>query len=166
MPAKGRGLIKLLISGEVVLIDKEDLDVLMTVSSQTVREDCRAKYVQCIITRGTTTRLHNLIMKKHFGETPKGMVIDHIDRNGLNNCKSNLRFITLSNSMLNTRKRLRPTTSKYKGVYFHKISNKWASSFKNKHLGLFETEELAFKAYKKASKDYEEFILYDDRSVK
>lgn len=161
MPAKAK--IRLLIGKEIVTIDKEDLDILISLPSQSVVKDCRTMYVQCCISRKKTIKLHQLIMNKHFGKTPDGMVIDHVDRNGLNNSKNNLRFVSLSNSMLNTRKRIRKTTSRFKGVYLHKKSNKWAASFKNTHLGLFSSEEIAHEAYKNASKDYAEHIHYDEK---
>ncbi|HHX63157.1 MAG TPA: hypothetical protein GX707_20965 [Epulopiscium sp.] len=48
-------------------------------------------------------------------------------------------------------------TSKYKGVYFNKSSNKWQAHIringKNKYLGLFKTELLAHNAYQNALKD-------------
>lgn len=51
----------------------------------------------------------------------------------------------------------REWTSKYKGVYFHKGTNKWASQIringKLKHIGLFKTELEAHHAYLKAEKE-------------
>ena len=48
-------------------------------------------------------------------------------------------------------------TSEYKGVYFHKASNKWQSQIringKRKHLGCFKTELEAHNAYQNALKD-------------
>ena len=49
-------------------------------------------------------------------------------------------------------------SSKYKGVHWHKCSNKWISRIKVegkfKYLGLFETEDLAASAYNEAVDEY------------
>lgn len=45
---------------------------------------------------------HHLVAKLFIGERPDGMVIDHIDRNSLNNNVSNLRYITQLENMHNT----------------------------------------------------------------
>lgn len=58
--------------------------------------------------------LHRFIMK-----TPKGMVTDHIDRNGLNNTRENLRICTVSENAVNT-DRKRKHKNNYKGVAFDK----------------------------------------------
>lgn len=67
--------------------------------------------------------LHNLIFK-YYNEIPYGFEIDHINRNRLDNRKTNLRLATRSQSSQNTTKR-DGTTSKFKGVYFDKSRNKW-----------------------------------------
>jgi hypothetical protein len=41
----------------------------------------------------------------------------------------------------------RSITSKHKGVHFDKIQNRWKSTFKQKHIGSFKTEEDAYQAY-------------------
>ena len=63
--------------------------------------------------RGTLL-LHQAVI----GKAPEGLVTDHINGNGLDNRKSNLRFCTPSQNMINKRKK--GTSSKYKGVYFDK----------------------------------------------
>lgn len=54
-------------------------------------------------------------MHKHILETPKGMLIDHKDGNGLNNQKHNLRLANHQQNMAN-RKKHKNNTSGYKGV--------------------------------------------------
>ncbi len=55
--------------------------------------------------------MHREIMKP-----PKGMVVDHINRDGLDNRRANLRIATRQQNRCNSGPRLRRGTSKYKGV--------------------------------------------------
>ena len=82
--------------------------------------------------------------------TPPGYEVDHIDGNGLNNQKSNLRNCTHKENMWNQHG-IRPTnTSGHVGVSWHKQVGKWRAqvqiSGKFHHLGLFSTKEEAIKA--------------------
>lgn len=83
--------------------------------------------------------------------------VDHKDRNGLNNCRENLRLCTPAQNHQN-QKRAVNNTSGYKGVYFHKLSGKWmARIMENKtlhYLGLFESPEAAYAAYCEAAVKY------------
>lgn len=78
--------------------------------------------------------------------------IDHINRNGLDNRKINLRFVNHSVNCRNRRK-LKNTSSRYIGVSFDKKQNKWRSYIKINgkliHLGLFKNELFAYKNRKK-----------------
>lgn len=62
---------------------------------------------------------HRVIWEMHFGEIPKGLCIDHIDGDGLNNRLSNLRLVSLSD---NQRNRKMPTknTAGIQGVTAHR----------------------------------------------
>jgi hypothetical protein len=100
-----------------------------------------------------------------FGLT-KGdkVVIDHLDGNKLNCSRENLRCGTISDNMCNRKKLTmnNKSTSKFKGV--RSSGNKWESVCqKNKvkyHLGYFETEEEAAKAYnEKAKQLHQHFAL-------
>lgn len=75
-------------------------------------------------------RMHVAIM-----EPPPGMEVDHIDGNGLNNCRSNLRVCTHAENMRN-RKRMRTNSSGYMGV--QKSGTQWVATIQvnGKLLGL------------------------------
>lgn len=103
---------------------------------------------------GKTVKIHRMIMSP-----PDGMDIDHIDGNPLNNQKYNLRICTRQENLRNTGKYKRKnSSSKYKGVSFHKKANKWEAGLKvdgkRKWLGLFDLEIDAAKAYNEAVLTY------------
>jgi hypothetical protein len=96
--------------------------------------------------------LHRLIMNP-----PKGMVIDHVDGNGLNNRRKNLRICTRAQNLSNQRKQ-HGCSSKYKGVTYHPKTGGWYSQikFKKQHiyLGYFKKEEDAAIAYNTSAIKY------------
>lgn len=90
-------------------------------------------------------------------DVPPGMVCDHIDGNGLDNRKANLRPATVSQNICNRPKTKRKTRSKYKGLEWNKIQRKWKVSIQcNGHkvyLGSFASEIDAAKAYDKKARE-------------
>jgi hypothetical protein len=79
---------------------------------------------------------------------------DHIDHDGLNNQRSNLRPATTAQNNHNQRPQ-RNTSSRFKGVTWHKRIGKWQAAIKvadkNRHLGVFPDEEDAARAYNAAA---------------
>ena len=82
--------------------------------------------------------------------------IDHIDHNGLNNCKNNLRICTQQQNCFNAQKTNKPTSSKFKGVTFDKQTNKWIAQITHNgnyiKLGRHVNEIIAAETYDKAAK--------------
>ena len=97
--------------------------------------------------------LHRFIMS--YSIINKGLIVDHIDRNRLNNKRSNLRIVTPSQSSMNRNKGTN-NKSGYKGVHWYKTRKKWVASIyinkRNKSLGRFDNIIDAAKAYNEAAK--------------
>ena len=89
---------------------------------------------------------------------PVGIIIDHINRNGLDNRKANLRFATAAQNGWNCRRNVSTDSSKYKGVAWNKEVKKWRVILgykgERKFLGYFEDEKTAAKAYDRAAENY------------
>ena len=94
--------------------------------------------------------MHNIIMKPS-----EGFIVDHINGNGLDNRRSNLRIATRQQNTFNSVHK--GGTSKYKGVALDKESGLWrayiAKNGKRTWLGRFPDELSAAIAYDKAAKD-------------
>ena len=97
--------------------------------------------------------MHTLIL-----QTPKGMCSDHINGDGLDNRRCNLRICTYAENAHNRNKYVRQKASIYKGVCWHNTMRKWMPSIticgKRIYLGFFESEVEAAKSYNEAAKKY------------
>ena len=94
--------------------------------------------------------LHRMLLNP-----PKGLHVDHVDGNGLNNRRSNLRVATPAENQRNRGLHIN-NTSGYKGVGWDKQRGKWLAqielSGKTTRLGRYATKELAHAAYCEAAK--------------
>lgn len=95
--------------------------------------------------------MHRLIMGLEFGDPRE---VDHRDGDGLNNRRSNLRVTESQPNRWNSGP-VDGAVSGYKGVNWHwfrgRKSGKWRAQIKvdgrQRHLGLFDTEVDAARAY-------------------
>lgn len=86
-----------------------------------------------------------------------GKDVDHIDGDGLNNSRANLRVATRGQNSAN-RGATRSNKSGHKGVSWHAPRKKWRASIKVDrvfmHLGLFTNREEAARAYDHAARHH------------
>ena len=117
------------------------------VGVKTSSPNCHTEYLQVTIFK-KTYKVHRIIWLILHGSFPEGY-IDHIDGNGLNNSRNNLREATPSQNMMNQRVRS-DSSSGVKGVSFDKCRNKWYAyinkSGKRIMLGRFENKAEAINA--------------------
>lgn len=99
--------------------------------------------------------LKTIWMHREIMKTPQGLCTDHIDGNGLNNQKINLRICTNDQNQRNSKKQVN-NTSGFKGVIVNKTTKKFQAQIRSNsrkiHLGYFNTAKEAAKAYNIAAK--------------
>jgi len=114
----------------------------------------RSAYIETV--NGKHIYKNILMSRLILGITDKSILCDHIDRDSLNNQRSNLRIATKSQNAINCHKRPNKT-SKYIGVSANKF-NRWSAYItlnqKGYNLGSFKTEEEAAQAYDAKAKEF------------
>jgi hypothetical protein len=131
-----------------VLVDDEDYERVIAAGPWAIRDGHGTHYATRAA-NGTTQALHRLLT-----DAPRGQDVDHIDGNGLNNQRSNLRVCTRSENLCNRGKNAN-NNSGFKGVSWDKRDLKWRAFIgiagKRKNLGVHATPELAHAAYCEAA---------------
>lgn len=150
--------------GNYALVDDIDYEIVNKIKWYCAKDN---NNFYAISNKGKHTKMHRLIL----GLTAPNILADHIDHNGLNNQKCNLRICSHSENMRN-RKSCQNSTSKYLGVnwekrrYYKNGVRKdypgWKASLKfnkkNVFIGMFKDEKDAALAYnKKATELFGEF---------
>lgn len=140
-----------LTKGYEAMIDASDVELVDSFNWQAL-VGSHAVYAQRIDRSGSkkkTIRMHRVI-----SGAGHGLEVDHINGNGLDNRRSNLRVATHQQNLQNQRISKTNNTG-FKGVSWHKTARKWRAritvSGKETHLGFFPSLEAAHAAYAIAS---------------
>jgi len=131
--------------GLVALVDDDDYPELIKYK-WCAHKGQNTFYAEKVSRRMGVIRMHRIILG-----VPDGLFTDHINGNGLDNRKENLRIVT---NRENSQNRHQIKTSIRPGVWWSKNNKKWTSSIrvgkKRVNLGCFETEDMAYIAYQNA----------------
>lgn len=143
-----------LTQGEKAIIDDSDIGLVKKFKWRLVV--CRGKkYART--SRGRRGQVREIYMHRLLMQARPGQVVDHLNKNGLDNRRANLQLTTQSVNL----HRKRSARGSLKGTWKikgRKLKKPWTAQIrvngKTKHLGYFETARLAKSAYIEASKKY------------
>jgi len=140
-----------LTQGKVALVDDEDYEYLMQ-WKWWAHKMGNGFYAERKSRKGEFLKQKTIFMHRVVAERAGidiSNMIDHIDRDGLNNQRENLRAATHKTNGENRNA---------KGYYWNKQNKKWKATIthnqKSIHLGLFGTEEEAKQARLEAERKY------------
>jgi hypothetical protein len=143
---------ELQIKGQTVLIDDEDLALVQGYGWCPMQGRYMHAYIPGSGHKGKFVRMHRLIM----GASGKALV-DHVNGNGFDNRKENLRFCTTSQNLFN-RGPNKNNPWGIKGIRYDKRRGRYFASIcvnhKSHFLGYFDTPEKAGEAYALAAPKY------------
>jgi len=145
-----------LTQGKVAMVDDEDFEELNKYKWHIDKQRNTSNVVR--YKRGVKrTRVY---MHRAIANATEGMIVDHINGDGLDNRKSNLRVVIHRQNIQNMNVK---KTSTYTGVSWLENRGKWESRIsingKSKYLGLFDVEADAYAAYLKALKHIRQICI-------
>ncbi len=141
--------------GKYALVDDTDYEFLSQYKWSVSKTRKTFYAIKSLVINKKTNKRQTLIMHRMIMNTPKDMHTDHINGNGLDNRRKNLRICTSMQNSWNSRT-AKNNKSGYKGVCFIKYRNKYKAQIchnrKIVFLGYFTQKADAAIAYNNASK--------------
>ncbi len=131
--------------GLCALVDDDDYEEL----NQYKWHACKCKNTFYVNRTVSIPTKETISMHRFITNAQKGQLVDHINGDGLDNRRANLRICTRSENGQNISSV--SGKSRFKGVYFHKKNRNWVAEYrkngKKYHLGCFTNEDDAARAY-------------------
>lgn len=137
------------------LVDREDYDAVVAAGGWNLNDRGYVRREAWAGGRRRVVKLHRFIWELRGERAPRS--IDHINRDPLDNRRSNLRAATVRENNCNVGRR-RDNSSGIKGVYFCVRIQRWRARIsvhgQTRHLGSFATAAEAAAAYSFAAREY------------
>jgi len=145
-----KAISEIIVKCQVVVVDAKELEDLSQFNWRLLKGPTHNTFYASRRTKDNTSELmHRRIMKAKIGD---GKIVDHINKNGLDNRKENLRFTSKSRNAVNSSKVLLNKTG-FRGVSKNRGGCKFSAKLKLQGrgilLGSFDTAEDAARAYDK-----------------
>lgn len=144
-----------LTKGMQALVDDEDFERICEYSWHLLGRKNTLYASRTVMENGKKVNImmHRLILRVN----DKSLHVDHINGNGLDNRKENLRLVSRNQNMRNLNHKRSNNSSGYRGVCYDKNSGKWLSyiyvNSKQIKLGRFSEIKDAALAFDKAAKE-------------
>lgn len=151
-----------LTQGKVAVVDFEDFEKI-----RGIKWHATQKRNRFYVARARSRKLGNpriSYLHREIMLPGRGLEVDHIDGDGLNNRRANLRVVTHSQNIIGWRQPKAGGSSIFRGVFWDSTREKWVAKIsvggKDKHVGVFVSESAAAQARDAAAiKYFGEFAL-------
>lgn len=138
--------------GHVAIINEADIDFLRDSNWMAL---VTPRSVYAIREHNSCGRKTTMLLHREIMSAASDVQVDHIDGNGLNNARSNLRIATRSENSRNRRLDV-DSSSGLKGVYYDHARHKWIAKIRydgrQRYIGRFNSADEAHRAYCEQSK--------------
>jgi hypothetical protein len=129
--------------GLVALVDDDDYETLSRYK-WFANVGAKGNFYAARMSRDAANARKTVFMHRVLLNPPPAIWVDHVDFNGLNNQRRNLRLATVAENKRHARMPSN-NTSNFKGVCLYR--NKWRARINDSWLGVFATKEAAARCY-------------------
>ena len=146
--------------GKYTIVDPQDYPRLSKYKWQASKGSSSGTYYAARCTWDPVNKKkHTIKMHREIITPPHPLVVDHINNNGLDNRKANLRPATKSQNTINKQfKKKKGAHSRYRGVTWEKSISKWKAQIRAKGtprvIGYYDDETAAAREYDKAARKF------------
>lgn len=137
--------------GLVALVDAADYEWLSQWKWSAVR--CSGRFYACRV-KTVSGKQTMLLMHRVLLDAPKGLVVDHINGDTVDNRRGNIRLCTQKDNAQNVRRHKDKVSKGPKGVELRPGRNRWVATHRGVYIGSFLTEQDASAAYDAAALAY------------